>query len=59
MLFTDPFTDPAMGGIVKCARKSCLHIKSFFVFLFVFVFAFLPLVFGSSPLVERWSIDQA
>jgi len=47
---------PAMGGIVKCVRKSYLHIKSFFsfpFFVFLLVFVFLPLVFGSSPLVER------
>ncbi len=49
-------TDPAMGRIVKCVRKSCLHIKSFFlffVFLLVSIFVFLPPGFGSSPLLER------
>ncbi len=51
-----PRTDPAMGRIVKCVRKSCLHIKSFFlffVFLLVSIFVFLPPGFGSSPLLER------
>ncbi len=54
--FGQDVTDPAMGRIVKCVRKSCLHIKSFFlffVFLLVSIFVFLPPGFGSSPLLER------